>query len=114
MTLQTYIVLYSLIGLVQGMAHTYLITVLSTIEKQFGIKSQEAAWMFSGTINLNFAQLLQFPTFIFYFAKNLVAFMLIHRLHWMKIYIISTNFFNRKKLNCCRQEMNSVKFASLL
>ena len=50
----------------------------------------------------------------FYFSKNLVAFMLIHRLHWMKIYIISTNFFNRKKLNCCRQEMNSVKFASLL
>jgi len=30
------------------MGHSYLTTVLSTIEKQFGIKSQEAAWIFSG------------------------------------------------------------------
>ena len=30
------------------MAHSYLSTVLSTIEKQFGIKSQEAAWILSG------------------------------------------------------------------
>ena len=52
---------------IKGMAHTYLITVLSTIEKQFGIKSQEAAWMFSGTINLNFAQLLQFPPLFLFF-----------------------------------------------
>jgi len=43
-----YIVLYSLIGAVQGMGNTYLSSVLSTIEKQFGIKSQEAAWIFSG------------------------------------------------------------------
>ena len=30
------------------MGNTYLSSCLSTIEKQFGIKSQEAAWVFSG------------------------------------------------------------------
>eukprot|EP00091_Calanus_sinicus_P007926 TRINITY_DN19291_c0_g1_i1.p1 TRINITY_DN19291_c0_g1~~TRINITY_DN19291_c0_g1_i1.p1 ORF type:complete len:237 (-),score=52.26 TRINITY_DN19291_c0_g1_i1:76-786(-) len=30
------------------MGYTYLSSCLSTIEKQFGIKSQEAAWVFSG------------------------------------------------------------------
>ena len=30
------------------MSYTYLSSVLTTIEKQFGIKSQEAAWIFSG------------------------------------------------------------------
>ena len=45
---QVYILLYSLLGAVQGMGYTYLSSCLSTIEKQFGIKSQEAAWVFSG------------------------------------------------------------------
>ena len=45
---QIYILLYSVLGAVQGMGHTYLSSVLTTIEKQFGIKSQEAAWIFSG------------------------------------------------------------------
>jgi len=45
---EVYIILFSLIGAVQGMSYTYLSSVLSTIEKQFGIKSQEAAWVFSG------------------------------------------------------------------
>ena len=40
--------LYSVLGAVQGMAYTYLSSVLTTIERQFGIKSQEAAWIFSG------------------------------------------------------------------
>lgn len=43
-----YIFVYSLLGVIQGMGFTYLSSVLSTIEKQFGIKSQEAAWIFSG------------------------------------------------------------------
>jgi len=41
-------VLYAVLGAVQGMGFTYLTSCLSTIEKQFGIKSQEAAWVFSG------------------------------------------------------------------
>jgi len=45
---EIYVLLYSLIGAVQGMSNTYLSSVLTTIEKQFGIKSQEAAWIFSG------------------------------------------------------------------
>lgn len=43
-----YIFVYSVLGVIQGMGFTYLSSVLSTIEKQFGIKSQEAAWIFSG------------------------------------------------------------------
>ena len=43
-----YVLLYSLLGALQGMSYTYLSSVLTTIEKQFGIKSQEAAWIFSG------------------------------------------------------------------
>ena len=37
-----------MLGAIQGMSYTYLSSVLTTIEKQFGIKSQEAAWIFSG------------------------------------------------------------------
>ena len=43
-----YAVVYSLIGVIQGMGFSYLSAVLSTIEKQFGIKSKETAWVFSG------------------------------------------------------------------
>ena len=46
--LQVYTALYAVLGAVQGMGYTYLSSCLSTIEKQFGIKSQEAAWVFSG------------------------------------------------------------------
>ena len=45
---QVYVVLYALLGAAQGMGYTYLTSVLTTIERQFGIKSQEAAWIFSG------------------------------------------------------------------
>lgn len=45
---EVYTLLYALLGAVQGMGYTYLSSCLSTIEKQFGIKSQEAAWIFSG------------------------------------------------------------------
>ena len=40
--------MYSIIGIIQGMGFNYLSSVLSTIEKQFGIKSEETAWVFSG------------------------------------------------------------------
>ena len=45
---EVYVLLYSILGAIQGMSYTYLSSVLTTIEKQFGIKSQEAAWIFSG------------------------------------------------------------------
>jgi len=45
---QVYVLLYAILGAVQGMGHTYLSSVLSSMEKQFGIKSEEAAWIFSG------------------------------------------------------------------
>ena len=53
--------LYSLLGAVQGMSHTYLSSVLTTIEKQFGIKSQEAAWIFSGNEISQIAFILVLP-----------------------------------------------------
>lgn len=46
--IQIYVIVYSTIGIIQGMAFNYLSTVLSTIERQFGIRSQETAWVFSG------------------------------------------------------------------
>ena len=45
---QVYAGVYSVLGIVQGMGFSYLSSVLSTIEKQFGIKSKETAWVFSG------------------------------------------------------------------
>eukprot|EP00092_Neocalanus_flemingeri_P008381 GFUD01009037.1.p1 GENE.GFUD01009037.1~~GFUD01009037.1.p1 ORF type:complete len:657 (+),score=126.71 GFUD01009037.1:144-2114(+) len=47
-TKQVYAAVYSILGIVQGMGFSYLTSVLSTIEKQFGIKSKETAWIFSG------------------------------------------------------------------
>ena len=58
---QVYVVLYSLLGAVQGMSYTYLSSVLTTIEKQFGIKSQEAAWIFSGNEISQIAFILVLP-----------------------------------------------------
>ena len=43
-----YLFLYSVVGIVQGMMFSYLTVVLSTIEKRFGLKSKEAAWIYSG------------------------------------------------------------------
>lgn len=47
-TKQAYVIFYVIIGVIQGMSFTYLSSVLSTVERQFGIKSKEAAWIFSG------------------------------------------------------------------
>ena len=43
-----YMLLFSIVGIVQSMAFSYLIVVLSTIEKRFGLKSKEATWIYSG------------------------------------------------------------------
>ena len=43
-----YMFLFSIIGIVQSMAFSYLTVVLSTIEKRFGLKSKEATWIYSG------------------------------------------------------------------
>ena len=38
----------SIPGVSQSMIFSYLTVVLSTVEKQFGLKSKEAAWIYSG------------------------------------------------------------------
>ena len=43
-----FIVVYLLLGVSQSMIFGYLSVVLSTIEKQFGVKSAEIAWVYSG------------------------------------------------------------------
>ena len=43
-----FVVVYVLMGVSQSMVFSYLTVVLSTIEKQFGVKSTEIAWIYSG------------------------------------------------------------------
>ena len=43
-----FILLFTLLGVSQSMIFSYLSVVLSTIEKQFGVKSAEIAWIYSG------------------------------------------------------------------
>ena len=43
-----FIAIYLLMGVSQSMIFGYLSVVLSTIEKQFGVKSAEIAWVYSG------------------------------------------------------------------
>ena len=45
---KVYVVIYSLLGVIQGMFHSYLSAVLSTLETQFGIRSKESAYIMSG------------------------------------------------------------------
>lgn len=45
---KVYVFLFSIIGIVQSMAFSYLTSCLSTIEKRFGLKSKEATWIYSG------------------------------------------------------------------
>ena len=37
-----------MVGVVMGIIYAYVTVVLSTVERQFGIKSREAAWIYSG------------------------------------------------------------------
>ena len=39
--------IYGCLGIIQGMFFTYLSATLSTLEKQFGIKSKESAYLVS-------------------------------------------------------------------
>ena len=43
-----FLLCYMLIGATQTTVLAYLTVVLSTIEKEFGLKSKEAAWIYSG------------------------------------------------------------------
>ncbi len=43
-----YLGLYSIVGVIMGIIYSYVTVVLSTVEKQFGIRSKEAAWIYSG------------------------------------------------------------------
>ena len=43
-----FILIFTLLGVSQSMIFSYLSVVLSTIEKQFGVKSAEIAWIYSG------------------------------------------------------------------
>lgn len=45
---KVYLFLFAVIGVIQSMSFTYLTSVLSTIEKRFGLKSKEATWIYSG------------------------------------------------------------------
>ena len=47
-TQKWYMAVFVLVGTLQGTIFSYLTVVLSTIEKQFGLKSKEAAWIYSG------------------------------------------------------------------
>ena len=47
---KVYLVIYGLLGVVQGMSISYFRAVLSTLEKQFGIKSKQSAYLMSGKI----------------------------------------------------------------
>ena len=47
-TPRAYLTLYALLGIVQGITFSYASSVLSTIEKQFDLKSKEVAWIYSG------------------------------------------------------------------
>ena len=52
---KVYMFLYGMLGIIQGMFFTYLSATLSTLERQFGIKSKEAAYLMSGN---EFSQIL--------------------------------------------------------
>ena len=43
-----FLLVFTLLGVSQSMIFSYLTVVLSTIEKQFGVKSAEIAWVYSG------------------------------------------------------------------
>merc|ERR1719244_2275084 len=45
---KVYMFFYGMIGIIKGMQYTYLSAMLSTIEKKFGIKSKETAYLMSG------------------------------------------------------------------
>ena len=45
---KTFMLVYVMVSILQSMIFSYLTVVLSTVEKQFGLKSKEAAWIYSG------------------------------------------------------------------
>ena len=59
---KTFMAVYVLVSILQSMIFSYLTVVLSTVEKQFGLKSKEAAWIYSGNeiSQIAFALLIPF------------------------------------------------------
>merc|ERR1711887_526017 len=45
---KVYMFFYGMIGIIKGMQYTYLSAMLSTLERKFGIKSKETAYLMSG------------------------------------------------------------------
>jgi len=45
---KVYMFFYGVIGIIKGMQYTYLSAMLSTLERKFGIKSKETAYLMSG------------------------------------------------------------------
>ena len=52
---KVYMIIYGLLNIVQSMFFTYLGSTLSTLEREFGIKSKETAYLMSGN---EFSQIL--------------------------------------------------------
>ena len=48
LSFKTFIVLYMILSGTQTTILSYLSVVLSTVEKEFGLQSKEAAWVYSG------------------------------------------------------------------
>ena len=58
---KVYMFIYGILGIIQSMFFTYLSATLSTLERKFGIKSKEAAYMMSGNEISQFLFLFAMP-----------------------------------------------------
>ncbi len=56
-----FLVVFTFVGVVGAISGSYLTVVLSTIEKSFGLKSKEAAWIYSGNEVTQILQILFLP-----------------------------------------------------
>lgn len=52
---KVYMLIYGILGIIQSMFFSYLSSTLSTLEREFGIKSKETAYLMSGN---EFSQIL--------------------------------------------------------
>ncbi len=61
---KVYMFFYGSLGIIQGMFFTYLSATISTVERKFGIKSKEAAYLMSGNEISQFLFLFAMPLMI--------------------------------------------------
>ena len=92
LTHKMFLVTYIMVGVTQSMIFSYLTVVLSTIEKQFGLQSKEAAWIYSGNEISQIAFVLFLP-FVGRVKKKPLAIGLMSMLAAVGIYIIATPHF---------------------